>query len=268
MKKSGIKKQLCISEKEHMLRWKQEGVTQKEIAKRLNVSESTVSYNLKRIYMNDFSNKRYLCGRKTSLTKSEMEKINEIVEGNRRLSGPKIANIVKREMTKEISSKTAKRYIKLRGFKAATAKCVPYISEVNKKKRLDFAIRYILRPKEFWKKVIWTDETKLCLFSSDGKTWVWRRVGEALEDKVTNKTVKYNGGIILLWGCIGYNGVGNLVKIDGIMDGLGYVRILQENLSESREKIGLGNDFVFQQDNDPKHKSKIAKNFFLRITLK
>jgi hypothetical protein len=33
------------------------------------------------------------------------------------LSGLKIANIVKREMTKEISSKTAKRYIKLRGLK-------------------------------------------------------------------------------------------------------------------------------------------------------
>jgi hypothetical protein len=30
--------------------------------------------------------------------------------------------------------------------------------------------------------------------------------------------------------------VGNLVKIYGIMDGLSYVRILQENLSESREK--------------------------------
>jgi DNA-binding CsgD family transcriptional regulator len=54
MKKSGFKKQLSISEKEHMLRWKKEGATHKEIARRLNISKSTVLYNLKKMYMNDF----------------------------------------------------------------------------------------------------------------------------------------------------------------------------------------------------------------------
>jgi DNA-binding CsgD family transcriptional regulator len=192
MKKSGFKKQLSISEKEHMLRWKKEGATHKEIARRLNISKSTVSYNLKKMYMNDFSSKRHLCGRKTSLTKNEIEKVNKIVEENRRLSGTKIADIVKRDMHKIISPKTAKRYIKLGGLKAVSARRVPYVSKINKEKRLNFALKYILKPKEFWKKVIWTDETKLNLFSSDGKTRVWRRAGEALDDKVTNKTIKGN----------------------------------------------------------------------------
>jgi transposase len=52
------------------------------------------------------------------------------------------------------------------------------------------------------------------------------------------------------------------------MDGLSYLRILQENLSEYKEKLGLGNDFMFQQDNDPKHKSKIAENFFSENDIK
>jgi len=66
----------------------------------------------------------------------------------------------------------------------------------------------------------------------------------------------------MLWGCVSYNGVGNLVLIDGVMNGLKYVQILQENLCMSAEKMDLGSDFVFQQDSDPKHKSKIATEFF------
>jgi Transposase len=88
---------------------------------------------------------------------------------NRRISGPKLSEYVKREIKKNISPKTAKRYIKLEGFKAATARRVPFISKINKETRLSFAQKYILEPIEFWKRIIWTDETKLNQYSSDGK---------------------------------------------------------------------------------------------------
>jgi hypothetical protein len=74
--------------------------------------------------------------------------------------------------------------------------------------------------------------------------------------------VKHGGEIIVLWGCMSYYSVGNLALIEGKMNGPKYVQILQENLVASAEKMGLGSDFVFQQDNDPKHKSKIAQDFF------
>ena len=72
----------------------------------------------------------------------------------------------------------------------------------------------------------------------------------------------------MLWGCVSYNGVENLVLIDGVMNGSKYVQILQENLCMSAEKMGLGSDFVFQQDNDSKHKSKIAAAFFAENDIK
>jgi hypothetical protein len=66
----------------------------------------------------------------------------------------------------------------------------------------------------------------------------------------------------MLWGVINAKGVGNLVQIKGIMDGPKYVRILQRNLLDSARKIGVENDYVFQQDNDPKHTSRIVTIFF------
>jgi hypothetical protein len=63
-------------------------------------------------------------------------------------------------------------------------------------------------------------------------------------------------------GCISYEGVGKLVKIDTTMDSIGYTRLLAENLHESAEIMGLSDDFVFQQDNAPCHKSAYTRKFF------
>lgn len=38
--------------------------------------------------------------------------------------------------------------------------------------------------------------------------------------------------------------------------------ILNENLEEFLLKVGLNNDFIFQQDNDPKHAARKITAFF------
>ena len=63
--------------------------------------------------------------------------------------------------------------------------------------------------------------------------------------------------------CFSYNGVGNLVVINGIMDRFQYLDIIQNNLPDSAQKMNL-NNYTFQQDNDPKHTSGIIKEYFVR----
>jgi hypothetical protein len=75
-------------------------------------------------------------------------------------------------------------------------------------------------------------------------------------------TMKYGGGKIVIWGWISSKGVGRLVFIEGIMEKYQYKRILVENLASSCDILGLSDNFVFQQDNDPKHKSKYVRDFF------
>src|SRR4249919_1728143 len=54
---------------------------------------------------------------------------------------------------------------------------------------------------------------------------------------------------------------GKLVFIEGIMDRYKYMNIISENLNESANIIGV-EEFIFMQDNDPKHKAKIVMEYF------
>ncbi|XP_025265594.1 uncharacterized protein LOC112638308 [Camponotus floridanus] len=85
---------------------------------------------------------------------------------------------------------------------------------------------------------------------------------------VIQKTVKYGGGNILVWGCFSWAGVGNLVKINGIMTADVYIDIINENLEECLLKLGLEDNFIFQQDNDPKHTAKKSQAFFRSCRIK
>jgi len=66
----------------------------------------------------------------------------------------------------------------------------------------------------------------------------------------------------MVWGCIGWNGVGILCEVEG-MNAEQYVSILEKCLLRSIEESDVDEeDIIFQQDNDPKHTSKLTTKWF------
>ena len=94
--------------------------------------------------------------------------------------------------------------------------------------------------------------------------YTWKPRGEGISDRTTTPTVKHGGGNnLLVWGCMGCNGVGKLKEVEGIMDSQQYIDILEDALQENFEKLGIPEgEQIFQQDNDPKHTSKKASKWF------
>jgi hypothetical protein len=133
----------------------------------------------------------------------------------------------------------------------------------HRKARLEFAQKYSEWTIENWKRVIWSDETKINRFGSDGLQYVWKRPGEPLSDREISPTMKFRGGNIMVWSCMGWQRVGVLSEVEGKMDAKQYIQILEGGLEESIEKLGMeAEEVIFQQDNDPKHTSKLAKEWF------
>ena len=164
---------------------------------------------------------------------------------------------------KTLSPQTVRNRLKGVGMKAVVKKKRPLLSARHRKERLDFAIAHKDWTLEDWKRVVWSDETKINRLGSDGRKWVWKKTGEGLSDRLVEGTLKFGGGSLMMWGCMLWEGVGYGCKIDGRMDGDLYVQILEDELQQSLEYHGKqATDIIFQQDNDPKHKCKKATKWF------
>lgn len=165
----------------------------------------------------------------------------------------------KNSLKAPVSSRTIRNRLISAGLKAYSARKVPYLSQNNINCRLSFARKHVLRIN--WKNVLWSDETKVNLFGSDGKVHVRRPKNTPYQSKHTLKTVKHGGGNIILWGCFSSSCVGPLFLVKDKMCDVDYTNILQQvMLPYAEEEMPL--KWKFQRDNDPKHSSKLAKKWF------
>ena len=65
----------------------------------------------------------------------------------------------------------------------------------------------------------------------------------------------------MAWGCSTASGIGEQHVIDGIITSAKYVRIISNHMVPSAEKL-FNVNFIFQQDNEPKHKAGNTKRWF------
>ena len=112
------------------------------------------------------------------------------------------------------------------------------LSQKHRKKRLDWAISHKNWTVEDWKRVVWSDETKINQLGSDGKKWAWKKAEEGLSDRLVEGTLKFGGGSLMMWGCMMWEGMGYGCKIDGRMDAELYTQILKDELQQSLEYYG------------------------------
>uniref|UniRef100_A0A8K9XI19 Tc1-like transposase DDE domain-containing protein n=1 Tax=Oncorhynchus mykiss TaxID=8022 RepID=A0A8K9XI19_ONCMY len=166
------------------------------------------------------------------------------------------------EVGDSVHRTTISRILHKSGLYGRVARRKPFLKDIHKKCCLKFATRHLGDTPNMWKKVLWSDETKIELFGNNAKRYVWRKSNTAHHPEHTITTVKHDGGSIMVWACFSSAGTGKMVKIDGKMDGAKYRTILEENLMESAKDLRLGRRFVFQQDNDPKHKAKSTMEWF------
>uniref|UniRef100_A0A8K9UU74 Tc1-like transposase DDE domain-containing protein n=1 Tax=Oncorhynchus mykiss TaxID=8022 RepID=A0A8K9UU74_ONCMY len=166
------------------------------------------------------------------------------------------------EVGDSVHRTTISRILHKSGLYGRVARRKPFLKDIHKKCCLKFATSQLGDTPNMWKKVLWSDETKIELFGNNAKHYVWRKSNTAHHTEHTIPTVKHGGGSIMVWAFFSSAGTGKMVKIDGKMDGAKYRTILEENLMESAKDLRLGRRFVFQQDNDPKHKAKSTMEWF------
>ena len=84
-----------------------------------------------------------------------------------------------------VSSQTVRNTLKEASLKAVVKKKKPILSVSYRKRRLAFALKYQHWTMRYWKRVLWSDETKINRVGLDGQEYVWKRKGKRLTSRDT-----------------------------------------------------------------------------------
>lgn len=241
-------RELSMGEKQTILKLREEGKSIRAIAKTLGIATTTIWNVLKKKETTGVLSNKHRTGRPRVTTAVDDRNIVRAVKKNPKTTVTDITANLHRAGVK-VSQSTVRRRLREKEYRGHTTRCKPLISKKNRKARLDFAKKHRDQPQKFWNKVVWTDETKINLYQSDGKAKVWRKKGSAYDPKHTSSSVKHGGGSVMAWACMAASGTGSLVFIDDVthdgssrMNSDVYKTILSGNLQKNASKL-IGRSF-------------------------
>jgi transposase len=233
-----------------------------EISLQLSVPRTTVIYTLDRLKTHGRLKNLPRSGRPKKTTERIDQKIIKMVESSEQPSAVNIAKELSKMNLADISAQTVRRRLKDNGLYGRALVKKPTLLPRHIKARLEFTKTYQNWTNDDWSKVLWSDESKICLHGSDGRRWTWKRPGEKLKPRHVKQTIKFDKSV-MVWGCFSSAGVGDIYIIDDTLTSAKYVRILSTYMVPSASRL-IGSEYIFQQDNDPKHTAKNTKDWFSR----
>jgi hypothetical protein len=137
------------------------------------------------------------------------------------------------------------------------------MSEITRQQRLKFARDHRGWTNQQWESVIWSDESKF-LFRYNHRERVWRLQSEKfMKEAITS--VNCHDKYIMVWGCFSARGVGELIWFQGKVAGIDYRKVIRNYLVKSIKRLFPNGNFIFMQDNDPKHKAHDTLNLLKRL---
>ncbi len=111
-----------------------------------------------------------------------------------------------------------------------------------------------------WSKVLFSDESKVCIsFGNQGPT-DWRKGGEAHSPSFLKSSVRFPQSL-MIWGAMSSAGVGPLCFLKTNVTAPVYQDILEQFMLPSADQLFKGTDFIFQQDLAPAHTAKSTKSW-------
>lgn len=239
-------------------RFKQgDGATQ--ISKEMVLNKTSVQSIIDRFRKDGVVTRKKSPGRPKVTTSRQDRRILSMIKKNSFISACEI----KRQQQLDISIRTIRNRIRAGGFKARRPAHKPLLSLKNRQARLLWAKRHKDWDIDKWKKIIWSDETKIQLFhgGGSGNILVYRRPLTRLQPCNVVTTIKHGGGNILLWGAFTWDGVLLLKRIEETMNSEKFQNLITNSLLPFY-KANRCKGLIFQLDNDPKHSSHSTKLFF------
>lgn len=153
------KGELCNENRIKIQLLHEQGKSQVEIAKIIKCSRCAVQSAIKRFTETGSHANKLRTGRKRVTTaRQDRILIRESLKDRKKTSFA-LAAALSEEIEETVSARTVRRRLAEAGLKGCKARKKPWLSEKNKKHRLEWALRYQHFTEEDWSNVVWSDES-------------------------------------------------------------------------------------------------------------
>lgn len=227
-------------------------LTVSEVAKEVKCDTKTVKHWLQQ-YESTGDVADVLKSGRTRITNDiEDEKIVALAEENREQSSKQLSKVLKRKGI-DVSPRTVRRRLNEAELQSLPPLMKPLLTRRHMNNRLLWAKQNKDRN---WNNVIFTDESSIKLFSAPRR--VWRRRGEVVKYPSVKHSIKVH-----IWGCFSERGFGAIHLFTTNLNAKKMCSIYENYLLPTAQNWFGDNtaNWVLQEDNDPKHTSKLAKTW-------
>jgi transposase len=220
------------------------------IARITKIPLRTVKYNIAKIKEQGTIEDRPRQGRPRKITANDNQALGQWIRRNNEITSQELSEKLLHDRGLNVSQWTVQRQLHRMGYKSTLPYGTPMLTQEQKDARVRWAIKH---QNDDWSRTIFTDETCYQLFRNTIRRW-------SRNPKAEVKRIPKNRQKIMVWGGFSIKGPVGYHSFNTIMDGPYYVQILQDHLIRNARKQ-FGRRYRLQQDNDPKHKSRVAQQF-------
>jgi len=232
------------------------GKSQREVAKMLNVCQSSISHVWKTFCETGEIKDKPKSGRPRKASSKDTRLLCRISTANPHFTAKQV--YAESNLGLDVTMRTIRSYLNQGGLFGRIAARKQLLNKGHIRKRILWCKQYSAFSDADWKKVIFSDESKVELVSSR-RCYVRRRTGQRYKLINQCKTLRFGGSSIMVWGCLKGDGSRKLIRCPHRLDSSAYQRVLQEGLSGLHDE-----ESIFMQDGAPCHRSKSTQMYLDR----
>lgn len=246
----------------------EEGHNKSYVARTLGFPRATVQDAWNRYLGTGNFTRRQGSGRKRKTTAADDRFLVVRSLRDRRATSVTLKNELRMIRGVNISDKTVRRRLNEAELRSRRPAKKLRLLRHHRRERLRFAREHLNWTVEQWSNVLFTDESRVCLRSPDGRERVYRRPNERFAECTITELISYHGGSVMVWAGISTDARTELIFVDN--GALNAHRYIEDILQEAVVPFGplIGEQFILMHDNARPHVARVVNEYLDEVGIR